>query len=439
MRKPLVDISIFKQRRDTLSSHFGDGALVLFSSPEYIRNNDVHHPYRQDSNFFYMTGFEEPGAIFIFRPGKSPETTLFVRPKDQLMETWEGFRFGVQMAGEAFGIDACYEVDQFEDEAPKLLQEVETVYHNLFVNSNIDQQMQSVLKTTRSLQGRSGRGLLSVKDPYSIIGEARLVKSDFEIETMKKACEISADGHIAMMRAMKPGINERAIQGVFIGEIMSQGSAREGYGTIVASGSSATTLHYVFNDQPCRSGDLVLIDAGAEYNYYSGDITRTFPVNGRFSDLQKRVYNKVLKAQKKLISMIKPGVTQAAVHDSSVQMLTEIMIEEGLLQGTVQENINNLNFKKYYPHGIGHWLGMDVHDSGLYTIDGKPRPFEAGMCLTIEPGLYVPADDMSAPQELRGLGIRIEDNILITPMGHENLTKKAPKEVEEIESLMAQL
>ena len=438
MRKPIIDMSTIKSRLDRIRPMFEDSALILFSNPEHIRNNDVHHSYRQDSDFFYLTGFEEPGSIFVWRPGKSPETTLFVRPKDPNMETWDGFRYGVENTARVFQVDACFEIDQFDKEAPSLLKEVRTLFHKLYFNEKNDRVIEAALKKTKSLTRKSGSSYLSVKDPSSVLGDFRLLKQDDEIALMKKACEITAQSHIELMKAVKPGMNERELEGIFIREIMARGAARQGYPSIVAGGNSATTLHYVFNDQSLVDGDLVLVDAGAEYNYYTGDITRVFPVNGKFSDVQKRLYNKVLDVQKKLVAMIKPGVTLKQVSELSVKLLTEVMVDEKLLSGSVDENIKEENFKKYYMHGFGHWLGMDVHDAGRTNEDGKSRAFEAGMCLTVEPGIYIPAADESAPAELRGIGIRIEDDILVTQFGNENMTEHVPKAVDEIEAIMSE-
>lgn len=238
------------------------------------------------------------------------------------------------------------------------------------------------------------------------------------------------------MKMTKPGISERQIQGLLTSEFYNSGSAREGYGFIVASGNNATTLHYNFNDQICESGELLLIDAGSEFNYYSGDITRTYPVNGKFTPAQKRVYEGVLKVQKEIINYIKPGIYFKDLHAMGTDLLTQLMLDLGLVSGRKEDVISSLEYKKYYPHGIGHWLGMDVHDAGLYMIRGEARPIEAGMVFTVEPGLYIPATDKSAPEEYRGIGVRIEDNILVTEKGCENLTAGVPKEVSEIEAVV---
>ena len=235
---------------------------------------------------------------------------------------------------------------------------------------------------------------------------------------------------------MQPGLNERAIHGLFIQEIMARGAAREGYGTIVAGGDNATTLHYVFNDQPLNDGELLLIDGGGEYKYYTGDITRTYPINGQFTEVQKRIYQKVLSLQKSLVAAVKPGVTMADLQEKAIETLVDVMVEEKVLKGTRAEILESKSYQKYYPHGIGHWLGSDVHDGGLAKIDDQPRSLEPGMCFTIEPGLYFPENDEAVPSELRGIGIRIEDNILVTEAGHENLTSHVPKEVDELQSIV---
>lgn len=438
MRKSIYDMQIFKDRRANLKAHMPGSALILRSHPEYIRNNDVHHPYRQDSNFFYLTGFEEPESIFIFRPGMNPETVLFVRPKDQERETWDGFRYGPAGAQSEFHIDQCYLISEFEKKAVELLKPVEKVYHQWRTDADFDQQILDLLNSVRTSHGRSGRGVLPILDARELLGEVRLIKSKEELVNIRKACEISAEAHCELMRVTKPGLNENQLHGVFIGTSMLLGAQREGYGSILASGNNATTLHYVFNDHECKDGELLLIDAGAEYRYYTGDITRDLPVNGKFSNAQKAIYGGVLEIQKKLIEMVKPGLAFQRMQEMTIEMLTDLMIELKLLRGNRAELIKNLDFKRYYMHGVSHYLGMDVHDSGKYMINGEPRKIEPGFLFTIEPGLYIPAHDESAPKEFRGIGVRIEDNILVTEKGCENLTVNAPKEMADVEAMMAQ-
>jgi len=436
MRKPTFDMNIFAERRKKLGQQIPGAALVVASHPELIRNHDVHFPYRQDSNMFYLTGWEEPESVLVYRPGLIPETVMFVRRRDIERETWDGFRYGPEGCEREFKIDKAYPIDEYTKIAPQLLKEVDRVYYRQFKNKEADHQMEEILNTVKSLQGRSGLGLLTIHDADTLIGEMRVVKSEYELTQLREACEISAQAHLAAMHFTRPGVTERQVQGVLAHQFFMRGSAREGYNHIVASGNAATTLHYNFNDQVCKDGDLLLIDAGAEYNYYTGDITRTYPVNGKFTDEQGRVYEEVLKVQKAIIDFVKPGIVFKELHDMGTSMLTDAMLNLGLLSGRKDDLIQALAQKKYYPHGIGHWLGMDVHDAGLYFKKGEPRPIEANMCFTIEPGLYIPADDTSAPQKYRGIGIRIEDNIRVTSTGSENMTTSVPKEISDIEKVV---
>jgi Xaa-Pro aminopeptidase len=437
MRKSTEKIEAFKHRRKKVVSRLGNAALLIAAHPEQIRNDDVHHPYRPDSNMYYLTGFEEPESFLLIRPNANPETVMFVREKNVERETWDGFRFGPEGTKKEFGIDEVYKIDQFEEKCLELLKGYDELYYRLYKNEEADQRVQKVLLNLKRAYGRTGYGLMTIKDADTFIGEFRLKKDEYDLVNQRKACEISAAAHVAAMKFTKPGVNERQVQAVLSHEFYMRGSARPGYSFIVATGNNATTLHYNFNDQECKNGDLLLIDAGAEYNMYSGDITRTFPVNGKFSAAQAKVYEGVLKIQKDIISYVKPGIFFKDLHKMAEDRLTDLMFELGLLSGKKEDAMKANEHRKYYPHGCGHWLGMDVHDAGLYYIRGEARPIEAGMCFTIEPGLYIPADDKSAPAELRGIGVRIEDNIVVTNSGCENLTAGVPKEIAEIEALMA--
>jgi Xaa-Pro aminopeptidase len=292
------------------------------------------------------------------------------------------------------------------------------------------------LKLSKS-QGRTGFGILSVHDADEFLGQFRVIKSDLDLINQRQACQLSAQAHTEVMKYLKPGMNEREIHGYFIHQIFKRGSQREGYGSIVAGGPNACTLHYVFNDQKLRAEDLMLIDAGGEYNYFTGDITRTYPVGGRFSEAQAEVYSGVLDVQKKLIEIVKPGLPFAQLHEAGANLLTDLMLKLGLLSGRREDLVAANRHRKYYPHGIGHYLGMDVHDAGLYYSKAKdPRVLEAGMVFTIEPGLYIPYDDLDAAEKYRGIGIRIEDNILCTKNGFENLTVDCPKEIKDLEAII---
>lgn len=436
MRKPIEDVRIFAERRQRIGQDLQGSALIVAAHPEQIRNHDVHFPYRQDSNFYYLTGFEEPESVFIFRPGLKPESVMFVRRRDPERETWDGFRYGPEGVEREFKIDKAYPIDEFMVHAPALLKEVDQVYYCMFKNHEADALIQQCLEKVKSMQGRTGYGLLPIHDADTLLGEYRLVKSEMELTNLREACEISAQSHLAAMRFTRPGVTERQVVGVLAHNFFMKGAAREGYNYIVASGNAATTLHYNFNDQVCHDGDLLLIDAGAEYNYFTGDITRTYPVNGKFTDEQARVYQGVLDVQKQIIDYVKPGIVFKDLHDMGTSLLTDLMLELGLLSGRKDDVITALQHKKYYPHGIGHWLGMDVHDAGLYFKKKVPREIEANMCFTIEPGLYIPADDTSVPQKYRGIGIRIEDNIRVTFHGCENMTSSVPKEIADIEKVV---
>lgn len=438
LRTPLEDIQIFEKRRIELGSKLKDSALVLTSNSEPIRNHDVHYPFRQDSNFYYLTGFEEPESIFVFRPGLVPETVMFVRKRDPERETWDGFRFGPEGVESQFGIEKAYPIEEFEKVAPELLKPFHNIYYRLFKNPLMDRKMESVLNRTKALLGRTGYGLQTIHDSDPLIGEMRLFKSHEELAHLKKACEISVQGHLNVMGFVKPGMSERQIHAQLIHHFLNQGAAREGYNSIVASGAAATTLHYQFNDQICKNGDLLLIDAGAEYKYYTADITRTFPVNGKFTDSQAQVYEGVLNVQKKIIGDIKPGIPFQKFHEMASDRLTDLMLELGFFDGRKEDIIKSNKHRKYYPHGIGHWLGMDVHDSGLYFLNDKARCIEPNMCFTIEPGIYIPIDDIEVSEKYRGIGVRIEDNIVVTSAGCEVLTASLPKEITDLEKIIGQ-
>ncbi|OFZ14499.1 MAG: Xaa-Pro aminopeptidase, partial [Bdellovibrionales bacterium RBG_16_40_8] len=355
MRIPQYDMTIFDERRKILTQKIKGSTLVLAAHPEMIRNGDVHHAYRQDSSFFYLTGFEEANAIFVFRPGHTPETVMFVQPRDPGMETWTGFRYGPENAKKYFRIEQTYTISQINEELPKLLKDTDKVYYSLFVNREVDATLLRIINEISLARSRTNKGNLTIEDSRPLIGEMRIKKTQQELMQLKKACDISAAAHVEVMRSVKPGVNERALHGVFLKAIMERGCAREGYGSIVATGVNATTLHYVFNDQVCRDGDMILVDAGGEFNYFTGDITRTYPVNGKFNTTQKRVYQKILNLQKNLIAAVKPGMTREGLQKEAIDGLTEIMLEEKLLIGKKETLIENKDYFKFYPHGVGHW------------------------------------------------------------------------------------
>lgn len=433
MRKSVLAKEVFLERRKKLASLIPGCAVVLPAWPEFIRNHDSGFRYRQESNLLYLTGFDEPGSCLIFRPGQTPETVLFVREKNVERETWDGFRFGPEAAKQVFGVDEAYTIQQIEQEAPKLLKSCEKIYYSLFRNEAFDSVFARIMMSMKSLNPRSGGGVPPIEDAYGLLGEMRMRKSEVEVEALKKACEISAKAHIEVMKAAQPGVSERELHGLFLYSVMKQGAYGEAYNGIFASGTNAVTLHYNFNENLLREGDLFLVDAGAEHLFYSGDITRTYPIGGRFSSAQKAIYEGVLEVQKKLIEMIKPGLIHSELQRETISGLVDVLLSTKILKGSKESIIESGQYRKYYPHGVSHLLGLDTHDAGGLILRGQARSIEPGWSFTIEPGLYIPVDDQEAPKEFRGIGVRIEDDILVTSEGALNMTELAPKEVRDLE------
>lgn len=431
MRKPQYDLSIFKKRREELRTTCAGSGFLLVSSPEH-----KWIPHRQDSNFFYLSGFEEPESVLLLRPGQTPEMVLFVRAKDELRETWDGFRYGPEGAVKEFHADQAFLLNDLPQKLPQMMASCEKLYVSSQLLNEQPQALKDAINETRNLRSRPVAGRLPLFDASEVLGEMRRIKSDEELNFLKEVGNISSLAHQKAMEFVRPGVSERQVMGQLLAVYFDHNARREGYNAIVASGANSTTLHYNFNDQICHAGDLLLIDSGCEKNYYTADITRTFPVSGRYSSAQKEVYERVLSVQKQLIDMVKPGVAFAKLQEKTVELLTQHLLELRLLSGSIEENVQKLNYKKYYPHGVSHYLGMDVHDEGAYFDKDISRPLDKGVVLTIEPGLYIPQSDESAPAALRGIGIRIEDDIAVTTEGCVNLTVKAPKEIQEIEGLV---
>jgi Xaa-Pro aminopeptidase len=430
---------IHRQRRERLMGMLGDGAaLLLVAPPEVYRNADVHHTYRISSDFYYLTGFTEPESAMLYRPGADRPYILFVRPRDPDKERWEGRRVGVEGAVERLGADAAYEIEELEDRLPELIATTTDLLYPLGENPEADRILGRAVATLRGRPRRGRRPPQRIADPHYSLHELRLRKDADELATLRKAAAITEEAHRAAMALAAPGVNEGELEAIVNYIFRRRGGAGPGYGTIVGAGANATILHYVENDQPLADGDLVLIDAGCELAFYTADITRTFPASGTFSAPQRRVYEVVLKALEEAVALSRSGNTLDTLHARCVEILTEGMVELGLLEGPASARIEDETYKRYYPHQTSHWLGMDVHDVGSYTTAGEPRPLEPGMVLTIEPGLYIPADDEQAPAELRGIGVRIEDNILITDGDPENLTQATPKTIDAIEAACAE-
>lgn len=427
----------FKARRDALTRANPKAAFIFPAAPECLRNPDVHFPFRQESNFYYLTGFEEPEAFLVIAPAGSGglKTVLFVRKRDAHMEMWEGARYGTEGALNVFGADEAYTNDQFDAKVVELLKNADEVYYRVGLDAEADRRVLGALEVLRRSQGRSGKSLAPIRDPNETVGEMRLFKSPEEAELMRKACQISGEAHKQVMKDVRPGMNEQDVDALLDYLFRKGGCRRYAYPGIVAGGKNATCLHYRFNNEPLRDGDLLLIDAGGEYEYYGADITRTFPVGRKFSKVQAQIYDLVLKSQLEGIAAAKPGATLPEIHRRCTDVLIDGMLSMGLLKGKPDEIFSSGQHKRFYPHNTSHWLGMDVHDTGLYMKNGQPRKLEPGMVLTIEPGFYVQPTDTDAPAEFRDIGIRIEDDVLITETGCEVLTRSAPKAREEIEAL----
>ncbi|MCB9728993.1 MAG: aminopeptidase P N-terminal domain-containing protein [Deltaproteobacteria bacterium] len=431
--------NLYAERRARLLERMPERSVAVFpSAPVYTRNNDVEHSYRQDSDLYYLTGFAEPETVAILVKGSADAFRMVVRPRDPEREIWDGRRAGTQGAIERFGADKAFETSVLDDAIDEALAGTEVLIYALGGHAEMDQRVLAQLRKFRQQKRKGPEGPRVVQDPGPILHEMRLFKSAAEVERLQRASSLSAEAHNQAMRAARPGINERELQAVLEGTFRALGSARNGYDCIVAGGDNATILHYHDNDQPIADGGLCLIDAGAEYDYYTADITRTFPVNGRFSDAQRAVYQLVLDAQLASIEASRVGATFDSVHDASVRVLTEGMVTLGLLEGEVDALIADESYKRYYMHRTGHWLGMDVHDVGSYRDGDASRPLEAGMVMTVEPGLYIASDDEEAPEAFRGIGVRIEDDVLITAEGPRVLTDGCPKEIADIEAMMAE-
>jgi len=413
---------------------------IIPAGHEATRSYDTEFRFRQDSDFWYLTGFPEPDAVAVIDPSnKKAKFTLYVRPRDLEMETWFGRREGVKGAVKNYGADNALTIEKFARDLPGLLDGHEKVYYRFAVDKDLDQQILAYLSNQRVRRLKTAYPPHTIIDPTIILGELRLHKTEAEVEYMQTAATISAEAHVLAMRKTKPGMNEYQVESLVESYMRDRGATGIAYNSIVGGGENATILHYVENNRPLKDGDLILIDAGAEYKGYAADITRTFPINGKYSDAQREVYDVVLDVQMQCIEATKTGNTVRKRQELSIELLTEGMKKLGLLKGKTSDLIKKKSYMKYYMHGVGHYLGLDVHDAGRYFTDQEAkhsRPFAPGMVLTVEPGLYIPPDDKSAPAKYRGIGVRIEDDVLVTEEGNRNLTSKVPKDPEEIEAIM---
>jgi len=432
----MIETAHRQQRRTRLMKAMGEGVAVIPTAPEAARNADSHYPYRFDSYFHYLTGFAEPEAVLVIIAGHQPRSILFCRDKDIEREIWDGFRYGPEVAGEMFGFDEAHTIERLDDLMPDLLADQPRLHFAFGADARWDARVTQWLDAVRG-RARSGVSApAAIHDVRVLLNEMRLLKSADELAAMRRAATISAGAHQRAMQAARAGMMEYEIEAELLHEFRRHGSQSPAYPAIVAGGANACVLHYVANDALLRDGDLLLIDAGCEVDGYASDITRTFPVNGRFSPAQKDLYQLVLAAQAAALDKIKPGSPWIAPHDAAVAVLARGFIDFGMCHGSVDAVIESGDYRRFYMHRTGHWLGLDVHDVGDYKQGKAWRPLAPGMTLTVEPGCYVrPAENV--PKHFWDIGIRIEDDVLVTATGHEILSAAAPKQVAEIEALMA--
>ncbi|MCB9591833.1 MAG: aminopeptidase P N-terminal domain-containing protein [Sandaracinaceae bacterium] len=433
-----MDASIHADRRRRLLEQMGERAVaVIPSAPVFIRNNDVEHEYRQDSDFFYLTGLDEPDSVLVLGNAHPDHTAvLFVRPRNPEREIWDGPRVGVDGALASLAVDAAFEIGDLDAKLPGYLANAETLVYRVGRDAATDTRLFAALEGTRRRQ-RYGVGYpTTIVDPAAYVHEQRLAKDDHELDAMRRAAAVTAEAHDAAMTKARPDAYEFEVEAELLRVFREHGCERPAYGPIVGSGPNATILHHRRNDRKMLDGDLLLIDAGCELDYYACDVTRTFPVSGRFTEPQRAIYDVVLKAQLACIDAVEPGATLEALHQIAVRELTRGLIDLGLVEGELEAAIEGELYRPYYMHRTSHWLGMDVHDVGLYYDRGAPRALAPGYVLTIEPGLYV-STTADVDPKWRGIGVRIEDDILVTATGHENLTAAIPKDPDAIERRLA--
>ena len=414
-----------------------NSVAIIPAAREATRSNDTHYRFRQDSDFFYLTGFEEPEAIAVIKPGDTHEYVLFVRPRDPEREIWDGRRAGVEGAKSEFGAHESFPVAEFDAKLTDILNDAETLYYRLGIHHDLDGKIIREIARMRSLNRKPIHPPTTIVDPATIVHELRVIKSPDELELMQKAADIAAEAHVEAMKAARAGMREYELEALIEQVFRRHGAAGPAYTSIVGAGSNATVLHYINNDGELRDGELLLVDAGAEYKGYASDITRTFPINGRYSPAQREIYELVLKAQTSCVEMVRPGVTHDELKQHSIEVLTEGMVELGLLQGEPEQLIKDKKYEKFYMHGLGHMLGIDVHDVGAYYHGKESRALEPGVVMTVEPGLYIAPDTKDVPEKYLGIGVRIEDDVLCTNGAPRVLTNKVPKQIDEIEQLMS--
>ena len=432
----MIDIQHYLQRREVLSRRLKGGVAIVPTAPERMRNRDSDYPYRFDSYFYYLTGFGEPESVFVLVGGKNPRAILFCREKNPERELWDGVRCGPRAARKTYGFDETWPIETLDEKLPQLLANKDSVYYPTGMDASWDTRVIGWVNQVRG-QARSGVSAPGdIRDIRVILDEMRLIKDDHEIGVMRRAAAISAAAHCRAMQATRPGRMEFEIEAELLHEFRRNGSQFPAYSSIVAGGANACILHYRENNARLKRGDILLIDAGCELDGYASDITRSFPVDGRFSKAQREIYELVLAAQAVAIASVRPGKSWQAPHDAAVRVLVRGFIKLGLCKGSVSDVIASGDYRRFYMHRTGHWLGLDVHDAGEYKQDGAWKTLRPGMVLTVEPGCYIrPAPNV--PKQYWNIGIRIEDDVLVTKTGCEVITAAAPKTVAQIEALMA--
>ncbi|MDB4242669.1 aminopeptidase P N-terminal domain-containing protein [Gammaproteobacteria bacterium] len=429
--------SIFTERRQRLGANLPpNAAIVIAGASTQYRNADSSYAFRQDSNFWYLTGFNEAEATLVVLTdnSKTAKSIAFVPEKDKLKEIWDGYRAGPEGAVKDHGFDEAYNNSEINDQLPELLKGRDRVFYPVGKNAGLDQNIIEWIKTAKSKDRHSSA--IDIADATSKVGNQRLIKDAHEIDLMKKACRISAESHVEAMKFVKPGMTEQEMEAFYLYEFAKRGGRFSAYTPIVAGGENACVLHYVENSKPLLDGDLLLVDAGCEYDFYASDITRTFPVSGKFTDAQLAIYEVVLEAESKAIAAVSVNNNVMDAQIISEKVVTQGLIDLGILTGSLDDLHAKGAFKEFYMHKIGHWLGIDVHDAGDYMEDDQFMQFKPGMVTTIEPGIYIPSS-ANVDDKWKGIGIRIEDDILVTLDGNENLTQFVPSDPKEIEALMA--
>jgi Xaa-Pro aminopeptidase len=428
---------VFEERRKRVRDAMGPDAVAVFQGAGMVpRSRDTEYPFRQDSDFWYLTGFDHPSSIAVLRTDGGPEYSLYVEPRNRDMEIWTGHRPGVEGAREVYGADEAYSQSEFLTQIPALIRRTKRIYHVLGRNAAIDRAITNTLEGMRLRSRSEAAPADAIADPRSIVHEMRLFKEPDELDIMRRASTISREAHEAGAKFAMSGAYEYEIEAAIEYTFRRLGARGAAYTTIVGGGSNATVLHYVTNSEKLRDQEMVLVDAGCELEGYASDVTRTYPIGGRYTAAGRAIYDVVLAAQRAGIDQCAPGKTLVDVHAASVRAIVEGLVDLKLLSGDVDDLIEKETYRRFYMHKTSHWLGLDVHDVGNYGSNGKQRPLEPGMVFTVEPGIYVAADDEDANAEFRGIGIRIEDDIAITEGGCENLTESITTDPEDVEALV---